>query len=174
MTGARGCSFSRYIDEVIFMARVTTGSSFGLTTRQALALQALAGGHGEERAALLLMDCRGEDGSTDPQKLRKAKRQLHALMQDDRAQACYRSILKEAAFDGVARAAAKLIQQIDDPQGWLAQGAAREVLSRFWSLVYGDEERAQVIRIEGMPALGVPGSDELRQPAGEEAAASDE
>ena len=72
----------------------------------------------------------------------------------------YRDIVKDAAFPQYSYAMKKIMDQIDDPNGWLAQNAAREVLNRTSPVIFGKEDDSIVVKFEGMPTIGTPDPEE--------------
>lgn len=84
---------------------------------------------------------------------------VHRWLKMPEVMACYRKCLERYAMGSYAKAARKIDKQIDDPNPWVAQGAAREALTRFGPVVMGSEDKEIVVRVEGMPQLGVPDGD---------------
>jgi hypothetical protein len=54
----------------------------------------------------------------------------------------------------------KIKAQIRDDNGWLANKAANDSLTFAKPLIWGEDEKAVNIRIEGMPEIGSPDDDE--------------
>lgn len=69
----------------------------------------------------------------------------------------FRAAIGDDMRRSVARAYAKLSQQIDAPDGWLAQGAAREVLNRAAARVMGEDTAQRLVVSFGDIQLGTPG-----------------
>lgn len=134
------------------MARVTSGYSFGLTTKETLACRVLALGGSEEEAIRYLdvpENCtRGEH--------MKGMNRLHKLMRDPKFQECFRAIVAERTMAAYGHAVGKIIQQIDEDNGWLANKAANDVLTRFGPTIMGEDDKQVVIRVENGPVLGIP------------------
>ena len=142
------------------MAQITTGSTFGITRQQLLAVQLMAEGKSLDDIAICCFDCRTEDGSTtDEAKLRKAKARLVQWRRSEKVQAAYKAILLEGMMPAIALAAGKLVEQISDPQGWLSNKAANDVLTRFMPQLFHEDSNVVTVRVEGMPQLGVPEDD---------------
>lgn len=142
------------------MAKITTGSTFGITRQQLQAVQLMTEGKTLDEIALVCFDCRTEDGATtDEAKLRKAKAKLAAWRRSEKVQAAYKALLLEGMMPAIAQAANKLVQQISDPQGWLANKAANDVLTRFMPALFDEESNTITVKVEGMPELGVPDND---------------
>ena len=68
----------------------------------------------------------------------------------------YRECLTRAAVSSYARAFRVMDKQLDDANGWLAQGAARDIMQRFGDVVTGLSTNEIVVRVEGMPDIGMP------------------
>lgn len=64
-------------------------------------------------------------------------------------------VIREKGKYRVARALHVLEKQLDHPNPWVAQAASRIILERFGAALE-QGENDNVIRIEGMPNLGVP------------------
>lgn len=66
-------------------------------------------------------------------------------------------LIREKSKYRVARALQVIEKQLDHPNPWVAQSAARIMLERFGPVVLTDSNSDDnVIRIEGMPKLGIP------------------
>lgn len=65
-------------------------------------------------------------------------------------------MLREKAKYRVARALQVIEEHLDHPNPWVQQSAARMMLERFGGMVLTEGGDDNVIRIEGMPKLGVP------------------
>lgn len=139
------------------MAKISNGATFGVTKKQMQAVRLMADGHKLEEIAICLFDVLAEDGVTvDAAKLDRAKRKLVQWRGSDKVQQAFRALLREDMMQPVARAARKLSEQIEDGNGWLANKAANDVLTRFGPAVLGEESKQIVVRVEGMPELGAP------------------
>lgn len=142
------------------MAKITTGSTFGITKQQLLAVQLMADGHSLDDIAICVFDCRDEKGVyNDPAKVRKAKAKLVQWRRSEKVQAAYKALLLEGMMPAIAQAANKLVQQISDPQAWLANKAANDVLTRFMPQLFQSDSNTIVVKVEGMPQLGTPEND---------------
>lgn len=53
----------------------------------------------------------------------------------------------------------KIKSQIRDDNGWLANKAANDSLTFAKPLIWGEDEKALTVKIEGMPELGSPDDD---------------
>ena len=139
------------------MAKISTGSTFGLNAKQAMACRLLAEGNTEEEVMGAFFGI-GEN-STYGEK-QKARKTLHKWMREPGFQECFRAIVKEVAFTSYGSAVARIRQQVNDPNGWLANKAANDVLTRFGPTVMGEESREIKIVVEGALELGAPATEE--------------
>ena len=139
------------------MAKITTGYTFGITKQQLQVAELLAEGVKPNEIARICFDIRAEDGvSVDEAKEAKARAKVRRWMRDPKVQEAYRALLREFIVPEFARAAAKLASQIDDPNGWLANKAANDIITRFDAAVMGAEDREITVKVEGMPKMGTP------------------
>lgn len=144
------------------MARLVTGASFGLNIKQAQAARLLAEGNGTKEIAKILFDCTRADNPMleDPRKVRNGMDKVRKWMHDPNFQEAYRAIVKEAVMPDYARAVGVLSKQLNEQNGWLANKAANDILTRFGPIIMGEEDKAVTVRIEGMPTIGTPESQE--------------
>lgn len=141
------------------MAKITTGSTFGLTKQQLQAVEMRAEGFTTKQIAMALFDVRDERGAEcDPKKLEKAIIKVRSWWNNPRAIELHRALLKEFLGDLAGRAIQKLGQQLDDKNGWLVNKAANDILSKTGAL--GDDDKQIVVKVEGMPEIGVPDEEE--------------
>lgn len=144
------------------MAKITTGHSFGCTTQQAMAMRLISEGHSITDVAKCCFNCVTDDGhqALDEKKLRKAKATIRKWMQDPKVQACYRAIVYQDAMPAYGKAFRRIQEQIDNPNAWLANKAANDVLTRFGPAVMGEEDKQIIVQVQGMPELGEPAEDD--------------
>jgi len=138
------------------MGMVRNGHSFGLNVKQAKICRMLAEGFTEDQV------CREWFGVTDestPQQRTKAKTALRRLYKLPGWAECYRSIVHSLAWDLHGRAVKRIAKQMDDNNGWLANKACNDVLTRFGPAVMGENDSQIKVIIEGMPTLGAPPVD---------------
>jgi hypothetical protein len=138
------------------MAKFTTGYTLGVTKTQMLIAQQRAEGESIEKIARLAYDCTDGNGRTDPAKLRQHMSDVRKHLRNPKVQMAYKEILKEFMADFIGPAIKKVGEQVNDSQGWLANKAANDVITRFFPAVLGEEDRKIVVQIEGMPELGTP------------------
>jgi len=88
------------------------------------------------------------------------KRKLTNCKKDPKFVEYYKSILTEWSVHNVGKALNKLSEQIDSKEPWLANKAANDVLARGMKLFDGEDANTMTVRIEGMPELGTPETEE--------------
>jgi transcriptional regulator with XRE-family HTH domain len=76
----------------------------------------------------------------------------------------------ERVIPAYSKALAVMERQLDSDLPWVQQGAARDILTRYHEIVTGRSNQEIVIRLEGMPTLGIPGGDSIADSAGDSAA----
>lgn len=132
-----------------------------MTKQMAQAAQLLADGRDTDFIIHACFDLLAADGvSEDAEKVRRAKAKLREWQRHPVFQDHYRQIIRSVMFPAYSRAVNRLNTQIDDPNQWIAQGAAREVITRFGPDLMGQSDTTITIKVEGMPELGVPDQDE--------------
>jgi hypothetical protein len=92
----------------------------------------------------------------DKKKLQNGKSKLQSLRRKPAFLEYYRSIVTEWSVHNVGRALLKIADQINDPNSWLANKAANDILTQSKRMIIGDEENTVTVKIEGMPELGEP------------------
>lgn len=152
------------------MAKITTGSSFGLTATQAQAARLMAEGKTEDEIIMVIFGgvvdpATGEARERTPAEKGKCTKTLRKWSKLPGFADCYRAIVREIAFPTYGAAVQRIAKQVNDANPWVAQGAAREVLSRFGPVVMGEEDREIVVKVEGMPMLGMPSAETIAEDA---------
>ena len=137
------------------MARYSTGRTLGINANQMQAMRLLAEGKDEKFIRLILWGDAATDEEEAAHSFRYTKR-LRAWLRDPKCQEAYRAVVREIAMPTYGKAMGVMVRQLDSGNEWVAQGAAREVLTRFGPAVLGDDDREITVRIEGMPVLGAP------------------
>lgn len=127
-----------------------------MTAQMLQAAQLLADGHDLKDIVTVLW---GVTKEGDRAAYERGYRKLRKWQADPKWQELYQKQLKSSVAPLVGRAVRKIGEQIDHSNPWIAQGAAREVLSRFGAAAMGDEDKSVTVRVEGMPTLGVPGAE---------------
>ncbi len=106
------------------------------------------------RAAKLLADGASLPGAAAA--LKRSEATVRGWLKLPALHEAYRAAVLEAAVHSYARALKRLNEQMDDENPQVAQRAAKELLDRFEEAVMGAQEREIVVRVEGMPPLGMP------------------
>lgn len=135
------------------MAKISTGYTFGLDPRQATACRLIAEGEDEKEILAVIFNLGPE---ADAAEKKKALNTLRKWMRMQEFKDCYRAIVNEIAMPSYSKALKKIASQIDDSQGWLANKAANDILTRFGPAVMGDDDKQVVIKVDGGPVIGVP------------------
>lgn len=94
-------------------------------------------------------------GSTKSQRIYKGKK-LKKLCEDETFLEYYRSLTIEFKVHNLGRALSKLSEQIDSEKEWLANKAANDIITQSKDVLTGADDNSVVIKVEGMPELGVP------------------
>lgn len=134
--------------------------SLGLSAKQRTAADLLAKGRDEDQVVYTLYGARSEYPEERPA-YTKGLRELRRWMRLPAFQELYRARVLSVAMPMYGKALQTIKSQMDSDNAWIAQGAAREVLSRFGDAVMGTESNETVIKIEGMPTIGEPTQDTL-------------
>lgn len=154
------------------MAKITTGSTFKITAKMTQAARLMSEGKSVKDIAIILFNCVTDDGTLrrDEKKLQKAVKHIRAWQAQKAFQECYVAIIREMSMSAFGKAFATVTEQMDADNGWLANKAANDVMSRFGSAILGEESKAITVQIQGMPELGEPIGDgdteALAAPAG--------
>lgn len=139
------------------MAKYTSGSSLGITRIQLLAVQLKADGKSLDWIAKTCFDCTDGAYGLDLDKLKKAKETLRKWYRSPKIQDAYKAIMKEYAKDYAAPAFQRLVEQLDrDDLPWLQNKAANDLLSMAKPMLFEDEDKTVVVKVEGAPDIGTP------------------
>lgn len=142
------------------MAKITTGSTFGLTARQTAMCRMMVMGKPEPEILHLTYDIDVNDTSAAGRKaLSKARRDMQMVMETPGFAECYRAMIKEMAWPVYGEAIDIIRKQLNHSNGWLANKAANDLLNRFAPVVMGEDSKAITVKIEGMPELGTPNDE---------------
>ena len=139
------------------MSKITTGYTFGCTTQMVQAAQLLANGYNLNDIIMVLW---GVSKESDRAAYERGYRKLKKWQAEEGFQKLHAAMLKESVLPLVGKAVQRIGEQIDHSNPWIAQGAAREVLTRFGAGITGEDDKSITIHVEGMPQIGVPGQDE--------------
>lgn len=94
---------------------------------------------------------------------RKTIHNADAAMSRWRQFPCYLDTWKDEiqriSIGMTSEALKKIRRQIRDDNGWLANKAANDSLTFAKPLIWGEDEKAISIKVEGMPELGTPDAD---------------
>lgn len=88
-----------------------------------------------------------------------SRQRVQKLAHSPRVMEAYRGELADIVIPLYSQSIAALGEQLHDGSPWVRQNAAREILARFDEVVTGRSSQEIVIRLEGMPQLGIPGAD---------------
>jgi len=135
------------------MAKITTGYTFGCNIQETNVARMMAEGSSEKE---ILLYCYDVNADTPLGERQKATRRLHKLMHEPKFQECFRAIVRERTMPSYASAVNRIMSQVNDENGWLANKAANDVLTRFGPAIMGEDDKQVVIRVEGGPVLGLP------------------
>lgn len=129
---------------------------FRLKKKHVAAAQLLAEGFSTTEIAAAMFNVTTPDGGTDKKKLANALSQVRKWRKEPEFIALYRDTLREMTEPACGKAVKKITEQVDDENPWIAQNAAREVLTRFLPIVMGEDDKTITIKVEGVPELGTP------------------
>ena len=90
-----------------------------------------------------------------PGQIEGLRRKLRALKKDKDFQEYYKSLITEWSVHNVGKALTTLAKQMDDKNGWLANKACNDILTQSKAFT-GNDENTVLVKVEGMPELGVP------------------
>ena len=130
-----------------------------ITDEQARAMRLLADGWSYDRIAMIIWGCANEDGTVDDEKLRRKKKLLGEWFRDPRIKEAYNEIIRSELLPPIIQSIKRLEKQVNDDNeknGWLSNKAANDILTRYGSILFGEEDKTIKIQIEGMPELGEP------------------
>ncbi len=131
-----------------------------LTRQQAVAVQLMVDGKTLDEIAVVIFDCRDENGLTDPKKIASAKTKLGKWRASTAVQTAYKNLLMDAVRPFVGRAIQRLCAQLDSENDWIVNKSANDLLTRFAPLALGTDDKTIHVVIDGGPTLGVPVLDE--------------
>ena len=138
------------------MSNFKTGFTLGVTKDQYHALTLRADGKSLEEIAIIIFDVTNENQGTDEEKMWKAINTLRKWFRDPKVVEAYKEIIKETIMPCLSKSLKRLGKQIDDSNGWLANKAANDMLTRYGNFVFDEDDKTIHIQVEGMPELGTP------------------
>ena len=98
-----------------------------------------------------------EDG--DEKGMRNAKDRLRNLRKTEKFMEYYKSLITEWTVHHTGRALNRIAAQVDDPNPWMANKAANDVLVQAKTLISGVDDNTVLVKVEGMPVMGSPSED---------------
>lgn len=132
-------------------------SKRGMTAPMLTAADMLFQGKELEEIAKMCCSCLTDDRMTyDPEKVKKGVRQVKKWMKEPAFQEYYRKLVNYRVMTYYGKAVDKLGSQVDNPNDWLANKAANDILTRFSNIIMGEEANTVTVKIEGMPEIGEP------------------
>jgi hypothetical protein len=128
------------------------------TTKQDLFVRLEAQGAGRPE---ILRQVFGLDVETaDPRLVNNADVQMYRWRRKPWYDEIWKDEIRRISIAMSSEALKKIKAQIRDDNGWLANKAANDSLTFAKPLIWGEDEKAVNIRIEGMPEIGSPDDDE--------------
>ena len=102
-------------------------------------------------------------GVIDPEsrEYKNARSRLYRLKNNPKFIEYFNSIVTEFRVHGYGKAMHKLTDMIDNDNPWVALQAANTVLAHTERAVINETENTVTVKIEGLPTLGVPPSEEM-------------
>lgn len=92
----------------------------------------------------------------DERKIKNGKARLGKLRKNEYFQEYYRTIITEWQVHNIGRALTRISQQIDDPNPWMANKAANDILTQSKRMMTGMDDNTVTVKIEGLPEIGEP------------------
>lgn len=127
------------------------------TTKQDLFVRLEAQGAGRPE---ILRQVFGLDPETsDPRLVNNADVQMYRWRRKPWYDDIWKDEIRRISIAMSSEALKKIKSQIRDDNGWLANKAANDSLTFAKPLIWGEDEKAVNIRIEGMPDIGSPEDD---------------
>ena len=134
-------------------------TDLGLNAKQKTAADLLAKGRDEDQVVYAIYGARPQY-SEEKAAYTRGLRELRRWMRLPAFQELYRARVMSVALPMYGKALQTIQTQMDSENAWIAQGAAREVLTRFGDVVMGADSKEVTIRVEGMPTIGTPDAGE--------------
>ena len=115
---------------------------------------------GEDHATVL-EKIFGPESVTDPVKKNAAESAMHRWRTRPDAKAIWDDEVREIVKQCIPRAMSRISKQIDSKEGWLANKAANDVVNLAKTTsIFQTDEKAITVKIEGLPDIGSPETDE--------------
>lgn len=128
-------------------------SKENLTKTQALACSLMAEGYSENDIVIAIFGMTKEE---DKEGFLKKRALIRRWSKDPKFTELYKETIRAIAMPSYGKALRKMNEQVDHENPFVAQNAARDILTRYNSALFGEDKSDLVIRIEGMPDLGTP------------------
>ena len=102
-------------------------------------------------------------GVTDPEtrEWKNARSRFYRLKNNPKFREYYDSMVTEFRVHGYGKALHRIDELVDDENPWVALQASTTLLSHTERAVITNEENTVTVKIEGLPTLGVPPSEEM-------------
>lgn len=124
------------------------------TTKQDLFVRLEAQGAGRPE---ILLQVFGLDVETaDPRLVNNADVQMYRWRRKPWYDEIWKDEIRRISIAMSSEALKKIKAQIRDDNGWLANKAANDSLTFAKPLIWGEDEKALTVRVEGMPEIGSP------------------
>jgi hypothetical protein len=136
------------------MARV---SGTKATTKQDIFVRMEA--RGESRPDILREVFGLDVATSDPRLVQNADVQMSRWRRKPWYDDIWKDEIRRISIAMSSEALKKIKSQIRDDNGWLANKAANDSLTFAKPLIWGEDDKALTVKIEGMPELGSPDGD---------------
>lgn len=128
------------------------------TTKQEMFVRMEANGEGRQEILRKVFGLDPE--AADDRTLNNADAQMSRWRRKPWYEEIWKDEVRKISIAMSSEALKKIKAQIRDDNGWLANKAANDSLTFAKPLIWGEDEKAVNIRIEGMPEIGSPDDDE--------------
>lgn len=137
------------------MRAIQTASNYGLNKQEMAVCKMAFDGFSDGAIADAVF---GKSVGQNDYKRKRAK--VKAILLRPNVQEKYREMMRQHALLDVGHGMKNLREQADNENAWIANKATNDLLNRAWPFVMGTEDKSLVVRVEGMPQLGTPDSEE--------------
>ena len=114
---------------------------------------------GDGRAEILKAVFGLDPQTADPRLVNNADVQMSRWRRKPWYDEIWKDEVRRISISMSSAALKKIKSQINDDNGWLANKAANDSLTFAKPLIWGEDEKAMTVRVEGMPELGHPDDD---------------
>ena len=136
----------------------STGYEFGVTKNQAKAAIMMANDKTNEEIYEEIFGVTALSSYGDKQ---RAAKTLNRWKKLNGFQECFRAEVRNMGMPIISKAIQRLVRQLDSENEWIVNKAANDLISKYMPHVMGEDSNEVVIRVEGMPEIGIPEQDEL-------------